>query len=290
MLARLRSDLGFVSQPQRGSLMRSCVTISLVPALSGGPWIYWDPLEQSLAKASAAGFNAVELFADNPDSIDASRLRCLLNEHQLRLAAVGTGAGKVLHGLTLSDADVKVRHQAQHYIKRMIGFAAAFGAPAIIGSMQGVVPKGVERAQSLDWLAEELQELERCAGDQGVPLIYEPLNRYETNLFNRCGDVIAFLAERELKNVRILPDLFHMNIEEVSLKQTIMDAGDAIGHFHFSDTNRRPVGLGHIDMAPVAEALKSINYQGYISAEALAYPNPDAAASQTMKSYMRWFE
>ena len=269
--------------------MLSCVTISLVPALADGPWIYWDPLDQSLAKASAVGFDGVELFADDPDRIPASQLRSLLDEHRMKLAAVGTGAGKVLHGWTVTDPDSEVRRQARHYIRRMIDFGAPFGAPAIIGSMQGVVAKGADRARSLDWLATELQELARAAGDQGVRLIYEPLNRYETNLFNRVGDVAAFLAERQLKNVRVLADLFHMNIEETSLEQTILDAGDAIGHVHFSDSNRRPVGLGHIAINPVADALKRIDYQGYISAEAMAYPNPDAAAAQTMKSYREWF-
>jgi sugar phosphate isomerase/epimerase len=269
--------------------MFSCVTISLVPALAGGPWIYWDPLEQSLAKASAAGFDGVELFADDPDRIAGGTLRGLLDEHRLKLAAVGTGAGKVLHGWTVTDADAEIRRQARHYIRRMIDFGAPFGAPAIIGSMQGSVPKGADRARSLDWLTAELQELDRAAGDQGVPLIYEPLNRYETNLFNRVGDVAEFLAERQLKNVRILADLFHMNIEETSPAQTILDAGAAIGHVHFADSNRRPVGLGHIDMSPVADALKRIDYQGYVSAEALAYPDPDAAAAQTMKSYREWF-
>ena len=42
--------------------MKSCVTISLVSSLKGGPWILWDDLEQSLATASELGFDGVELF------------------------------------------------------------------------------------------------------------------------------------------------------------------------------------------------------------------------------------
>jgi sugar phosphate isomerase/epimerase len=268
--------------------MRSCVTISLVPTLAGGPWVYCHPLEESLAKASAAGFDAVELFTDHTEGVAVGTLRSLLDQHGLNLAAVGTGAGKVLHGWTLTDADEQVRLRARDYIRKLIDFGAPFGASAIIGSMQGLVPKGEERARSLDWLAAELQELDRAAGEQGVKLIYEPLNRYETNVFNRVGDAADFLAQRELKNTCVLADLFHMNMEETSIEQTILDYGNAIGYLHFADSNRHPVGLGHTDMAPISSALKRICYQGYVSAEAMAYPNPDAAAAHIMKSFREW--
>ncbi len=269
--------------------MRSSVTISLVPSLAGGPWIYWDGLAESIAKAGAAGFDGVELFFDDPGSVDPVALHDLLQANRLKLAAVGTGAGKVLHGWTLTDPDAGVRENAKAYIRRMIGFGARFGAPAIIGSMQGWVHKGMERARGLDWLAEGLTSLGKAAGDQGTVLIYEPLNRYETNVFNRLVDAAAFLAERRLGGVRVLADLFHMNIEEASMAQAIRVAGAAIGHVHFADSNRRPVGLGHTDVAPVAEALKGIGYQGFISAEALPYPDPDAAAAMTVQSFRTFF-
>jgi sugar phosphate isomerase/epimerase len=269
--------------------MQSSVTISLVPSLAGGPWIYWDGLEESMAKASAAGFDGVELFFDDPDSIDPVMLQDLLAANRLKLAAVGTGAGKVLHGWTLTDPDAGVRENAQAYIRSMIDFGARFRAPAIIGSMQGWVQKGMERAYGLDWLAEGLVSLGQAARDQGVVLIYEPLNRYETNVFNRLGDAATFMGERPLDGVKLLADLFHMNIEEASMAQAIRAAGAAIGHVHFADSNRRPVGSGHTDIAPVAEALKEIGYQGFISAEALPYPDFNAAAALTIQSFRTFF-
>ena len=55
------------------------------------------------------------------------------------------------------------------------------------------------------------------------------------------------------------------------------------------DSNRRPAGLGHTDFAPVAEALRQIEYKGYVSAEAFAYPDSDAAARHTIEAYSRYF-
>jgi len=48
----------------------------------------------------------------------------------------------------------------------------------------------------------------------GVPLLYEFLNRYETNLFNRVAESLEFLKTLRTQNIKLLGDLFHMNIEE----------------------------------------------------------------------------
>jgi sugar phosphate isomerase/epimerase len=79
-----------------------------------------------------------------------------------------------------------------------------------------------------------------------------------------------------------------MNIEEESIGGSIRSAGRYIGHVHFVDSNRWPAGMGHIDLAEAAEALKEIGFDGYASAEALAYPDPDSAAAQTIKAFRQW--
>jgi sugar phosphate isomerase/epimerase len=269
--------------------MKSCVTIALVPTIKTGPWIYWEDLKASMRKAAALGFDGVELFTASADAIAPEQLTTLCQLYNLSIAAVGTGAGKVIHGLTLTDPDPVIRDNAVQFIQAMITFGAHAQAPAIIGSMQGNVAQGVTREQALDWLAEGLNTLGKYAEDKGVTLIYEPLNRYETNLINRLDDGVALLRTLKCQNVRLLADLFHMNIEETSIPDSIRSAGDAIGHVHFADSNRRPIGFGHTAMNEVAEALSEIAYSGYVSAEAFPWPDPDAAAEQTLNSYRRYF-
>ena len=120
-----------------------------------------------------------------------------------------------------------------------------------------------------------------------VPLLYEPLNRYETNLFNRLGDTAEFLGTLKTRNIRILADLFHMNIEEADLAASLRVAGPLIGHVHFADSNRRAIGFGHTAVPPVVAALRDIGYAGYLSAEILPLPDSAAAARQTISSYRR---
>jgi len=88
--------------------------------------------------------------------------------------------------------------------------------------------------------------------------------------------------------VFLLADLFHMNIEEESIAGAIRKFADYIGYVHFVDSNRRPAGMGHINLAEVAWALSEIGYDGYASAEALPYPDSDKAAAQTIAAFKKF--
>ncbi|NDE97273.1 MAG: sugar phosphate isomerase/epimerase, partial [Verrucomicrobia bacterium] len=180
-----------------------------------------------------------------------------------------------------------VRAKGREFIYGIINLAGYLGAPTIIGSMQGRWEGVVTRERALDWLAEELKALSERAAAHGQVLLYEPLNRYETNLFNRNADAVEFLTQRGLKNVRLLCDLYHMNIEEQNLAESLRQTGALVGHVHFADSNRRAIGLGHTDIAPIAAALRDIGYAGYLSAEILPLPDAETAASQTMASFRK---
>ncbi len=267
--------------------MKSAITIALAPGITYGPWVYWHHLEEGMQKAAALGFDAIELFTAGT-APDVAQVQALCSTYGLSVAAVGTGAGKVIQGLTLTHADAAVRQKAIGFIADMIDYGAAFGAPAIIGSMQGHVSAS-GRETTLQWLAEGLATLSAKAKAKQVPLIYEPLNRYETDLFNTVESAVSFIKAHQLENVLLLADLFHMNIEERSVAGTLEEHGEYIGHIHFADSNRRAMGMGHTDMEPIAAALRKIGYKGYLSAEVFPLPDTDAAAQQTIHAFRQWF-
>ena len=264
--------------------MRSAITVSLVPETKGGPFVFSSGLADGCARAAALGFDAVEVFPPAADAPELAELPGLIERHRLSVAAVGTGAGWVVKKLMLTHPDAEVRGRAREFIRAIIDFAGRFSAPAIIGSMQGRWEGGVTRAQALVWLGEALEDLGEHAARHRVPLLYEPLNRYETNLFNRLGDTVAWLGTLRTRNVRILADLYHMNIEETTLAGALIEAGSLVGHVHFADSNRRAIGFGHTDVAPIIAALRRIGYAGYLSAEIIPLPDDAAAARQTIAS------
>jgi len=270
-------------------MFRSAITVSLVEEARGGPFVFWDGLADAFERASALGYDAVEIFAPGPDVVDRDELKRLVQTSGLKVAAVGTGAGMVKHGLSLTDPDPKRRGAAQDFVRSMIDFGGAFSAPAIIGSMQGRYGGDVNHAQALDLLAESLEPLASHAATHGVPLVYEALNRYETNLITTVADGVAFLKSLSTNNVKLLADLFHMNIEEADVAAAIRTGAGVIGHVHFVDSNRRAAGLGHTDFQPIADALREIGYDGYLCAEAFPLPDSQTAAVKTIESYNRLF-
>jgi sugar phosphate isomerase/epimerase len=269
--------------------IKSSVTISLVPEARGGPFVFWDDLGEACRKAKALGFDAVEIFPPSACAIDRHLLQSLLGDHGLRLAAVGTGAGWVKEKLNLTLPDAADRMKARDFIKSIIDFAGAFGASAIIGSMQGRSTDLVDPERALQYLCEALNELGEHASAGQVPLYYEPLNRYETNMATTIDAGLNILDRLMTKNVKLLADLFHMNIEETNVAQAIERGSGRIGHVHFVDSNRRAAGLGHTNFAPIAQSLRSIGYEGYASAEAFALPNSDEAARITIETFHRYF-
>ncbi len=270
-------------------MIRSAVTISLVPEMRGGPFVFWDDLAAGCAGAAELGFDAVELFFQEPAAVNVAEVKSLLAKHRLSVAGFGSGAGWVKHKLRLTDPDAGVRRRAVDYVSQLIDVAGQFDAPVILGSMQGRWGDGVTREQALQWLGDALNELGERATKFHVPVLYEFLNRYETNLFNSVEPALAFLKTLRTPNVKLLCDLFHMNIEERDIAAALRWAGDKVGHVHFADTNRLAIGFGHLDVKPIAAALRDIGYQGFVSAEVLPLPDAKTAARKSIESFQSLF-
>ncbi|MFY9253871.1 MAG: sugar phosphate isomerase/epimerase family protein [Fuerstiella sp.] len=266
-------------------MIKSAVTISIVEEARKGPFVFHDDVAAGCEKAAELGFDAVEIFAPSPEALNALPLAELLAKHNLSLAAVGTGAGMVKHGLHLCDADAARRAKACDFIRGIIEAGAPYGAPAIIGSMQGKWDAVTDKATALSYLRDSLNVLGEHAKGLGTRLFYEPLNRYETNLATTMKEGVELLAPLATDNVLLLADLFHMNIEETSIADGLRDGGKHIGHVHFVDSNRQAAGRGHMNYAPIAQALADIDYDGYACAEAFPIPDSYQAARQTIETF-----
>lgn len=266
--------------------MRSSITISLVEQARGGPFVYWDGVDLGTEGAAGLGFDAVEVFPVDADQFVKSNVGALAADRGLAIAAVGTGAGWVVHRYSLADESAEIRRRAIAFIQRILEVASAWNAPAIIGSMQGRSGERVPKETARQYLREGLEILDAYAESIGGRILYEPLNRYETDQCNTMAQGVALV--QGLKCTRLLADWFHMNIEETDMAAALREAADWIGHIHFADTNRRAIGMGHLEVPPLVEALRAIGYQGYLSAEVIPLPSSDAAARATIEAFHRY--
>jgi len=119
-----------------------------------------------------------------------------------------------------------------------------------------------DKARCWDHSVNCMREGMKAAEDVGMYYSLEVLNRFEHFLINTCEDALRYVEEVGSPNLKILLDTYHMNIEEDSLGDAIVKAGDKLGLFHIGENNRRPPGNGHIPWDEVVAALKKIDYQG----------------------------
>ncbi|MGD2165131.1 MAG: sugar phosphate isomerase/epimerase family protein, partial [Anaerolineae bacterium] len=103
----------------------------------------------------------------------------------------------------------------------------------------------------------------------------EVVNRFEQFLLNTCEEALAYVEAVESPNLKIMLDTFHMNIEEDLIGEAIQRAGSALGHVHVGENNRMPPGYGHIPWGEVGNALRTIDYQGYVVMEPFVVPGGD---------------
>ncbi|GAB4540369.1 MAG: 5-keto-L-gluconate epimerase [Anaerolineae bacterium] len=245
---------------------------------------------ERLQKAARLGYDGVELMVVRPHELSASETRAQLSRAGLEVAAIATGAIYMTDRVTLLASDPEVSRQAVSRLEALIDLAAALEAPLVtIGSFRGRLAwAGGPPAQG------ELIDILRSAAEkakrQGVRLVLEPVNRYEGDIINTASEGLALIEEVGHRHLGLLLDTYHVNIEESSLTEPFRQAVAAgrLWHVHLGDSNRLPPGQGHLDFASIVAALREAGYQGYLSAELLARPDPDKAAEATIR-YMRQY-
>lgn len=269
-------------------MIKSSITLSLFPSSPKMPFVLGPDLEQGVAQAAEMGYDALELFPPSREAIDNAKIKELCITHAIEISTVGTGGGWVADKLSFTDPDAGIRRRAIEYARSLVAAVGDLGGMAIIGSMQGRVGQQ-SREEAIARLSDALNELGEYARKWEQPLLYEPLNRYETDLISTLGEAGQLLDAIGNSNVKLLADLFHMNIEEVDVPDAIRAAANHIGHVHFVDSNRWPAGFGHTRFAPIAGALKEIGYDGYVAMEVFPLPTQREAAHASINAFKKWF-
>ena len=128
--------------------------------------------------------------------------------------------------------------------------------------------KEEEKRRKEELALESMSRLMKVAEDCGVLYCCEVVNRFEQYLLNTAKEGVEFVKRLGSPNARVLLDTFHMNIEEDSMVDAILEAGPWLGHFHVGENNRRPAGsTNRLPWKDMAAALKQVNYQGAIVME-----------------------
>lgn len=245
-------------------------------------FVVYREFEKCIPKAARLGYDGVELALKRAGEIAPKDLQKLLDESGIEVSCISTGQVYADGGLTLTHENQKSRNQAIGIIREFIDLAECFGNIVNIGRVRGQIGKRNELdVEAL--FVEVARELCEYALAKSVTLILEPINRYETDFINSVDEGMRLVKRVGMPNMMLMPDLFHMNIEDRDVGKTLATNIEFVKYIHFADSNRLAPGQGHIDFTRVFNSLFSVEYNGWISVEILPKPNPDVAAGQAVE-------
>ncbi len=232
-----------------------------------------DSLREKYDNARRYGFDGMELSGFRMIDLAREAIR-----DDVPVTAMCSG-----HRGWFIDPDPEQIEACKEDVKVLLELGAQLGAPLIVvpiyGRTHNLPPHcGTGRTREEDralWL-DGLREVTEHAEKVGGSLLIEAINRFENSISVKVADAVGFAREIDSPNVRIMGDVFHMNIEEVDMGASLEAAGELLGYVHLGDSQRLEPGKGHLDWPNVFEGLARMGYDGYASMECnLSGPGED---------------
>jgi D-psicose/D-tagatose/L-ribulose 3-epimerase len=242
-----------------------------------GYWTqYWDVDQLPFVeKARKTGFEILEVRAQKIARMSKAELDALKG------AAADAGLELTYSiGMTedmdMVSEDASVRKNGVTLLQNLCRNMKHMGGKIMAGINYSSWPRkllpGEDKKAATDRAIEGVREAIKAAEDCGVIFCLEVVNRFEHFIMNTAAEGIAFAKRVESPNCKILLDTFHMNIEEDSFRDSILESKEWLGHFHLGETNRRPPGFGRMPWPEIFGALREIDYQGAVVMEPFLVP------------------
>jgi len=230
---------------------------------------FTDENTKIFKKFKEMGFDGVEIALEKKGDLDYEMTLNELKENGLKCSSIC--------GLFGPDRDIRGPNReyttgGMSYIKDCIDACVSLECNLFVGPIYSSVGRanletGEAKKEQWKTAVKNLKEVCKYAEDKGVFIALEPLNRFETDFINTCTQAINLIRDVGSNMLKIHLDTFHMNIEEKSSIQAILDAGDLLYHFHASENDRGAPGTGQVHWSEIAGALKDIRYNRYIVIE-----------------------
>jgi sugar phosphate isomerase/epimerase len=220
---------------------------------------------KTLSLAAEKGLAELELNIVEPDDVVPEDLMDYLAGFGLSMTRLASGAFAKARGLSLSSRNEESRKVAVSHCAGLVRYGAAFPAEVIIGLLKG--QPEVDPAGARERFGRSLSELAEACSPGPIPVLLEATNRYECSVANTVEEAARLSAIYADRGMRILPDTFHMNIEESDARETLRRHNGRYRSLHISDNNRRLPGFGELDFARLFRFLIEIDYAGSLVME-----------------------
>jgi D-psicose/D-tagatose/L-ribulose 3-epimerase len=229
------------------------------------------------------GFDAIEIPIEQPGDWDPARAREVFDEVGLVPAICAVMAP----GRELAAASDDTIAQTQEYLRHCVDVAHAVGSTRVVGPIYTSVGRTWrmsvdDRGRLIDDLREALRPIGAYAGEHGVQVGIEPLNRYETSVITTTEQVLELVDGLPPESVGLALDTYHMNIEEKSTPAALRAAGDRLMHLQVCGNDRGAPGDDHLDWVGIHGALVDIDYDGILGIESFTADNETIATAASI--------
>jgi D-psicose/D-tagatose/L-ribulose 3-epimerase len=272
-------------------------------------WLWTSPFNREtialFPKIKSFGYDAVEIPVEDPSLIDIVLVKKALADQELNPIICGAfGPSR-----DLTHDDPAFHQTCFTYLDSCFEIASELGAGFVAGPMYSAVGKArlvspEQRQIEWDRAVSNLRKVCRRAGEFGLDLAIETLNRFETDLINTSEDLMRLIVDINEPQAKVVLDGFHMNIEEPDLESAILRAGDKLIHVQVSENYRGTPGTGQTNWAAWKRGLEAIDYRGTISIESFTpqvkelagavciwkplVPSQDGFANEGLKFLKKW--
>jgi D-psicose/D-tagatose/L-ribulose 3-epimerase len=232
---------------------------------------------QAIEKAAQAGLDLLEIPLVNVQLFDPD-----LTHRQLAAAGIIGVATLALPQDAHMPANPK---RATEFLKLAIDKVEQMGGDHLSGVLYGHAGTLVGRpptSEERDTCARVLGEIASYAEARRITLAIEPINRYESYLFNVVEDALALIEKVGSPNLKLHLDTYHMNIDEHGFYAPTKLAGDRLVYVHASDSDRGVVGEGNVHWDDFFRALSEIAYEGPLVLESFSSVVPEMIAVSCM--------
>jgi sugar phosphate isomerase/epimerase len=262
------------------------------PDIAAAPSVtaFQGSLDETFARLSRYGYDGVELMTLDPGRLDREEVKRLAEKNNLRIALVCTGEIYGQLGLSLVDENEKVREEALERVRSIIDFAGFLGANINIGRVRGQYRDGVKREATCRRAVEAFRDISRYGAGSGVAVALEPVTIMQTNFINTVAEAAKMVDQVGEPNFKLMMDVFHLNIEEKNLYDSIRVFKDYNIHVHLADNNRRYPGQCGLDFRRIIRAFYEAGYEGAFCTEIYQLPDQDSAAKSAIEYLAPIFE
>ena len=217
-----------------------------------------EGLERALEKTAEHGFRTIEFAYLRPELFDLDRLAKRARSLDVE---IGVTMGLPL-AKDISSEDPDAVAAGRQMLRDAVAAVRDIGGNKLGGILYSAHTKYNRAPTRTGWMnsAAVIGEIGDLAHRNGIDVVLEVVNRFETNLLNTTAQGLKYLDDCGSDHVRLHLDTFHMNIEEANPAAAIRLAGDRIGYFHIGESNRGFLGDGVIDWDRIFDALVEIGY------------------------------